>query len=121
MLESTTRYATASRTFMAEALQYLALNNLPQASEKGWGAAAQMVKATAEERGWQHDTHRLLFGIVGALAGETGDSSISALFQIASNLHINFYENWLPEQTVNQSLQSVRELLTKLEPLAETG
>ena len=121
MLESTARYATASRTFMAEALQYLALNDLPQASEKGWGAAAQMVKAIAEERGWQHDTHRLLFGIVGALASETGDRQFSRLFGQAHLLHVNFYENWLPAQTVSESLQDVGELLTKLEPLAETG
>ena len=121
MLESTARYATASRTFMAEALQYLALNDLPQASEKGWGAAAQMVKAIAEERGWQHDTHRRLYGIIGALAGETGDRQFSRLFQIASDLHINFYENWLPAQTVSESLQDVGELLTQLGPLAETG
>ena len=64
MLESTNRYATASREFMGKAYQYLAENDLPQASEKGWGATAEMVKAIAEERGWPHRSHRLLFDVI---------------------------------------------------------
>ncbi len=51
MLESANRYATTSRDFMTRANRYLDDNDLHQASEKGWGAAAQMVKAIAEERG----------------------------------------------------------------------
>ena len=46
------------RDFMAKAQAYLAEDDLLQASEKGWGAAAQMVKAAAEMRGWPHKNHR---------------------------------------------------------------
>ena len=121
MLESQNRYAATSRVFLAEALQYLALNDLQQASEKGWGAAAQMVKAVADERGWPHDGHRRLYGVVGALVSETGDPHLSRLFQVAGNLHVNFYENWFPADTVRLSLEDVQELLDKLEPLMGTN
>ena len=51
----TTRVDYHSETagvFLTKAGGYLAEGDLLQASEKGWGAAAQMVKAVAEARGW---------------------------------------------------------------------
>ena len=121
MLESTNRYATASREYMGRAWQYLAEEDLSQASEKGWGAAAEMVKAIAEERGWQHDGHRLLYRIIDNLVAETGDIELSISFKVASDLHINFYENWYSPESVQVSVQRVQTLLDKLEPLLETA
>ncbi len=76
MLESTNRYATASREYLGRAWQYLAEEDLSQASEKGWGAAAEMVKAIAEERGWPHDGQRLLYRVIDNLVAETGDEEL---------------------------------------------
>ena len=78
MLESSSRYLVASQEFMGKAYQYLAENDLRQASEKGWGAAAEIVKAVAEERGWPHDAHRLLYDAIHNLERETGITSCSA-------------------------------------------
>jgi hypothetical protein len=78
-----------------------------------------MVKAVAEERGWPHDSHRLLYRIIGDLARESGDVEISRLFKVASDLHINHYENWWSSAEVGASLQDVQRLLDKLEPLIE--
>ena len=55
MLESTNQYLAASREYMGKAYHYLSEEDFPQASEKAWGAAAEMVKAIAEEeRGRYH-------------------------------------------------------------------
>ena len=43
-----------SRIFLAQAFEELEKGDLSQASEKGWGAAAQMLKAIAQEGGWDH-------------------------------------------------------------------
>ncbi len=51
----------------AQARAELAGGDARQASEKGWGAAAQIVKAVANSRGWQHRGHSLLFDAVGDL------------------------------------------------------
>ena len=101
--------------FKAE--EALAQDDLLQASEKGWGAAAHMVKGVAERRGWRHDGHRALYQAVNRLAQETGDSQIRVLFSVASALHSNFYENWMPKEMVADDLTQVRELLRKLEPI----
>ena len=37
------------------------------------------------------------------------------VFQIANSLHINFYENWIPSESVGESLEAVGELVEKLE------
>ena len=120
MLESTNNYYKASQEFMGKAWEYLAAEDWAQASEKGWGAAAEMVKAIAEERGWPHRSHRLLSEIAEDLADETGDENLSRWFQVASGLHINFYENALRPRTVRRNLREVQQLLAELEPLLAT-
>ena len=120
MLESANQYAAASRGFMGKAWEYLAENDLPQTSEKGWGAAAEMVKAVAEERGWPHRSQHLLYEVIEELVDETGDPELSDLFQRASVLHVNFYENLLRPRTVRRALQTTQELITRLEPLLDS-
>ena len=104
-------------TFLERARAYLNDGDLLQASERGWGAAAQMVKAVAEARGWRHQDHRSLYEVVNRLVKETGDDSLSTAFGLAGALHTNFYEGWLPRETVELCLTQVAELVDKLEAL----
>jgi len=104
---------------LQKARQELIQGDLIQASEKGWGAAAQAVKAAAEHRGWPHQSHGALFDVARRLAGETGDRRIHELFGGASSLHQNFYEHWMSAETVSDYLDSVGELVAKLEPLGQ--
>ena len=103
--------------FLERAQAYLAEGDLLQASEKGWGAAAQMVKAVAEARGWRHQDHRSLYQAMSRLAQEAGDEGIITAFGLAGALHTNFYEGWLPREIVEQHLTQVAELVDKLEAL----
>ena len=113
------KYFSASRGFLAQAREELDRGELAQASEKGWGAAAQMVKSVAERRGWEHNGHASLFQVIRRLTDDTGDTQLVRLFQIANSLHINFYENWLPSQSVGDSIEAVAELVEKLETFLE--
>ena len=106
---------------LAQGRRELAQGDTRQASEKGWGAAAQMVKAVAERRGWAHQSHAALYRVVRRLVNETGDEDIRRWFQIANALHTNFYENWDDAENVAGSLDDVERLLDRLEPLAATG
>ena len=73
---TTQQYHVASRRLLAQARSELAAGDLRQSSEKGWGAAAQMVKAIAQQRGWRHGGHELLYDAVSILAREAGDDDI---------------------------------------------
>ena len=118
MTTTTTQYhAETGRTFLVRARGYLAEDDLLQASEKGWGAAAQMVKAVAESRGWPHSGHRLLFVAINRLTDETGDEGLRDAFHAANTLHVNFYDGVLPRETVEASLNRVATLVEKLDPL----
>ena len=61
---------------LARARTCLAEGDLMQASAKGWGAAEQMVKAVAENRGWDHATHGDLYRAVHRLAEELSDQRL---------------------------------------------
>lgn len=114
---TTQQYQKASEHFMAQARLELAAGDLSQASEKGWGAATQMLKAIAEQRGWEHNRHRHYHRTASRLRAETGDSDIRRFFNSASDLHENFYENDMDAALVAESLDDVESLLDKLRPL----
>ena len=111
------RYTEAGQELLAKAKRSVYGGDLLQASEKGWGAAAQAVKAVAERRGWRHDNHRLLYEIANRLATEASDPEIRTLFSVASALHTNFYEHWMPEEMVASNVEKVAELVARLEAL----
>ena len=77
-----------------------------------------MVKSAAEARGWPHNSHHQLWRVVNRLVDETGDRDIRTAFGTAAALQTNFYEGWLPRETVEDYLAHVSDLLSKLEPLA---
>ena len=111
----TETYSEAARHLLAQARNELEQGDVRQASEKGWGAAARMVKAVAEQRGWQHRQYAALFAAVSRLVDETGDADISRLFAVANSLHVNFYENWDTANNVARHLDDVGRLVEKLE------
>ena len=115
----TLTYRHAAWQLLAQVFEELAEGDSRQASEKGWGAAAQMIKAVASGRGWKHDSHAALYAVIDRLAKETGGDDIRHRFGIANVLHQNFYENWVDTDYVAKGLADVRELLNRLEPLLE--
>ena len=121
MGETIEDYRLQSREFLDRSRKYLADDDLHQASEKGWGAAAWMAKAVATAQGWQYDKHEH-FGEVLYQAGKlAGDDRIRTLRAIANDLHGNFYQRkrFLHADLIADSLDEVAALLDLLEPLTE--
>ncbi len=115
-MQQTPNYQRRSRELLTKAYQELD-EDLGQASEKGWGAAAEMVKAVAEQRGWEHRHHRLLSQIVIRLRRETGDMELDSLFDHASSLHGNFYEDTYDRAAVEWRIREVERFVDKVESL----
>ncbi len=109
------KHAELSRWCIGEADNYLRAGNNIQASEKGWGAAAQALKAIAEERGWNHGSHTLIVDIVQQVSYEESSPDLIRLFGSAQALHTNFYEDWLDSHTLLIYLDDVKSLLPELE------
>ncbi len=112
-------YRLASRQLLTQARDELAEGDTRQASEKGWGAAAQMVKAIAEQRGWEHKSHRQIWQAVRRLTDENRDMSLNRLFRSANHLHSNFYEDLDALDDVTDALNDVERFIDLLEPLTD--
>ena len=115
--QESNKCAELGRWCMGEADNYLRLGNNMQASEKGWGAVAQALKAIAEERGWNHGGHRRIVDVVKQVADEYGRQDLISLFGTAQALHTNFYEDWLDSEMVAIYLSDGRELRLQLEQI----
>ncbi len=112
--EQVGHYQELSAEYLRHARELLAEGDLTQASEKGWGAAAVLVKAVAESRGWRHQGHRQLWQVLERLAEETEDEEMRDQFGLAGALHTNYYEAWLSAETVERYLIVVERLVGKL-------
>ena len=119
--ETVEDYRRQSRYFLERSRHYLVEDDLHQASEKGWGAAAWMTKAVAVAQGWQYAQHEH-FGEVLYQAGRmSGDDRIRGLRAIANGLHGNFYQRkrFLHADDIARSLDEMATLLDILEPLTK--
>ena len=114
---TTQKYREDSRALLARARTELASGDMRQASEKGWGATALMLKAIAEQREWDHERHRHFANAAGRLRSEMGNRDIVRFFQVAESLHVNFYEDQMRPTDIAESLNDVGQLLDLLEPL----
>jgi hypothetical protein len=103
--------------YLEDADRLLEARDFSQASEKYWGAAVELVKVAAEQRGWRHSSHYDLRQAVSRLAQEARDTNILELFSIAESLHANFYKNFMNEEDVKHYSQNMDELIDKLKLL----
>ena len=110
-------YRERSREYLTRAFQELEAGDLPQASEKGWGAAAQMVKAVAGQRGVEHRSHRSILFAAEAFSRETGTIHTERLFDSARALHGNFYEDTLDQAGVSRRLRDASNFVDRMEGL----
>jgi len=83
-----------------------------------WGATALAIKMVAAKRGLKLEQHCGLWVFINTLAKESGDDDIVTFFGVANALHRTFYENEMPEGTLNISADNINKLLTKLKVIS---
>jgi len=106
-----------SEKYMKDAEDFLLKKDYVQASEKAWGAAAQMVKALAAKKGKELRGHASLWEYMDELAEKLGDVELRYLWRTANTLHQNFYENWMPAREVELAVNDVRTFVMKLKAI----
>ncbi len=116
-------YRQQARQFLAKSRQYLADDDLHQASEKGWGAAAWMAKAVAEAQGWTYRKHDEYWDVMYRAEQMSGDERLGDLKGVASQLHGYFYtrKRFLHADDIGRRLDRMATLLDILEPLTESA
>ena len=110
-------YLGLARKYLRDSEEFMAKGDYVQASEKLWGATAEMVKTVAAKRGVELKTHGDLWRFVADLRAELKNPELSRLFTLANYLHQNFYEGVMPPEAVMDGAEAVKELIAKLEQL----
>ena len=80
-----------AQEFLARSRAYLAEDDLHQAAEKGWGAAAHIAKAVAEANDWTYERHEQFDGVIYDAAALYNEGELENLGNAAHFLHRNYY------------------------------
>ena len=115
MMRKEATFGKQSRLLLDEAFDAFDKGDLRQASNKGWGAAAQMVKAVAQQLGWEHKNDRDLYAVVSKLRLETRSPELTSLFGAATSLRLNASQSRLAIQDVEDNLRRVGKFISRLE------
>ena len=107
------KHVAQAREYWAKGAQHLREQDICQAAEKGWGTVAQLTKAVATLRSWDHYDHIAIRECVLALAGENPDleREIYRRLLVAEGLHGQFYEIYMNQRTVEIALEEIAPLL----------
>ena len=116
-MEKVNNYVGLNNKYLREADTLVRQGNYVQASEKFWGAAAEIVTAVAAKRGIDLRSHSELYRFATKLSQELNNRELIRLFGLASALHQNFYENRLPAEMVIDYGEAVKELVELLRKL----
>ena len=117
MASKAKHYLNLNSKYLKEAEKLIEKKDYVQASEKLWGACAEIVKAVAEKRGKRLRTHGDLWDFVRELDMKRPEWGLRYLFLQASALHSNFYEDELPGWAVESGAESVKAFIEKMKSL----
>ena len=110
------KHLTQARDYWSKWPDHLADGDVCQAGEKGWGTVAQLAKAVATLREWDHYDHVAVQEALVALAGELPGQA-EQIYRgkgAAERLHGNFYEVYM---TADEAAFAMADLPPLLEVL----
>ena len=114
-----TEHIETAQEFIDESDAYFAKGDVLQGSEKTWGAAAHIVMAMAQRRGWDFGTHRALKVAVRRLVEEHDDPFLDVGFLAAEKFHANFYHKFMEDFEYQEDRPKVRRFVERVQSLME--
>ncbi|MDE2937786.1 MAG: hypothetical protein OXR67_02550 [Chloroflexota bacterium] len=112
--EEAGRNMEISHNFLRQAREELAKEDLLQASNKAWGAAAYAIKAVAEKRRWFNDADWRLREAAWVISAEQADEDIMMGFLASREAHYSFYHHEEDSYTIGRILTATERLVGKL-------
>ena len=102
------RYAAISQRLLRQAQEELDADDLIQASEKAWGAAAHAIKSVAKKWGWYHQGHYRLNAVVHYIVSDRGLEDLLNWYNTINVLHFNYYEHEFDADTIQSSINATK-------------
>ena len=108
-------YIEAASSLLEEAEEELKKDDLRQAAEKVWGAAALAVKAYALwKEGKRLASHGELWEYKSIMVKDLGDW-VGNAWAWATEMHVCFYEGWCSRDDVENALKKIGRLVEEVE------
>ena len=115
--EMAKEYIEVSKNLVEEAKEELKKDDVRQAAEKAWGAAALAVKAYAIWKEEQRlSSHGELWSYKRKLERELGEWVSDAWAQ-ATAMHVCFYEGWCEMEDVEVAIKRIERLVHEVEKI----
>ena len=113
-----TEHVQLAKEFLERSKSYLAEGDLHQASEKGWGAAAHIIKAVAAANGWEYEHHDQFSSVVMNARQRYRQPSLREMSRAAEALHVNYYKRkeLLNPDLVREDIGDVEQMVNVLLP-----
>lgn len=89
-MSRTNKHIQLNGKYLQDAKTLLDKQDYAQASEKLWGATAQIIKAIALKRGKRLRSHEAINKYIVEISKELNDKSILVYFSVANSLHQKF-------------------------------
>ena len=107
-----------ARNFLERSKSYLAQGDLHQASEKGWGAAAHIIKAVAAANNWEYDRHDDFDTVIINARQRYRQPSLRQYGNSAHSLHRNYYKRnpLLNASVIEEEIGDVERMMNILQP-----
>ena len=107
------KHLAQAKDYWVKAPLELEQGDVCQAGEKGWGTVAQLTKAVATLRGWEHYDHVAIQEAITALIEELPEQAeaVDLGLSAAERLHGNFYEVYMTPERAEIAMAQVRPLL----------
>jgi len=110
-------YERLNEKYLRDGEDLFSKGDYSQASEKFWGAAAEIPKAFATKRGRKTRTHDDLWKFVIELDKQNPELDLIRDFYDANHLHSNFYEDELLPEAIQVGANAVRDYVNKIKQL----
>ena len=113
-----TEHVQLAQDFLERSKNYFAEGDLHQASEKGWGAAAHIIKAVAAANGWQYEHHDQFSSVVMNARQRYRQPSLREMSRAAEALHVNYYrrKELLNPDLIREDISDVEQMVNVLLP-----
>ena len=108
--------------FLVRSKTYLDQGDLHQASEKGWGAAAHIIKAVAAANGWEYEHHDQFSKVVTNARQRYRQPRLREMSRAGEALHANYYKrgDFLDAAVIGEDIDDVENMVNFLRPYVVT-
>ena len=113
-----TEHVQLAKEFLERSKSCLAEGDLHQASEKGWGAAANIIKAVAAANDWEYEHHDQFSSVVMNARQRYRQPSLREMSRAAEALHVNYYKRkeLLNSDLIGEDIGDVEQMVNVLLP-----